>query len=189
MRLSGLQFEFGENSSFEMKAYLDNVIVCGRVRNDLEETQMTAVQQIVDAAERGQLSIVTSRESWREQDRTRDANLRSKFEQDRPNVEAVRDDHRLLVVRAQYDNHGNWYGNSPILTEIVDETLLAALKKAGLKDADARHFMYAVHNGCDRFVTTDPHFLDRRPELQALGRGILIQRPSELVADLEKPAL
>jgi len=64
-----------------MKAYLDNVIVCGRVRNDLEETQMTAVQQIVDAAERGQLSIVTSCESWREQDRTRDANLRSKFEQ------------------------------------------------------------------------------------------------------------
>jgi hypothetical protein len=58
---------------------------------------------------------------------------------------------------------------------MVDEQLFASLKTAGLKDADARHFMYAVHNGCDRFVTTDPDFLDRRTQLQALGRGILIQ--------------
>jgi predicted nucleic acid-binding protein len=90
----------------------------------------------------------------------------------------------LLGVRAQYDNHGNWYANCPILTEIVDEPLFAALKAAGLKDADACHYMYAVHNGCDRFVTTDPHFFDRRPKLQALGRGMLIQQPSDLVAEL-----
>jgi predicted nucleic acid-binding protein len=149
-----------------MKAYLDNVIICGRVRNDLEPTEMTAVRQIESAAQCGQLNIVTSREAWREQDRTRDADLRSRFEQDRREVEVVREDHRMLGVRPQYDNHGDWFG------------------KAGLKDADARHFMYAVHNGCDRFVTTDPHFLDRRPQLQPLGRGILIQRPSDLVAEL-----
>jgi hypothetical protein len=39
---------------------------------------------------------------------------------------------------------------------MADEALLAAFKKAGLKDADARHLMYAVHSGCNRFVTTDP---------------------------------
>ena len=44
--------------------------------------------------------------------------------------------------------------------------------------------MYAVHNGCDRFVTTDPDFLDRRLELEALGKGILTRRPSELAAEL-----
>jgi hypothetical protein len=168
-----------------MKVYLDNNIVCGRVRDDLEPTEMTAVRKIEAAAERGQLNIVTSREAWREQDRTRDADVRSQFEQDRRNVEVVRDDHRMLGARANYDNHGNWYGTSPILTEIVDEQLFTALKTEGLEDADARHFMYAVQNGCDRFVTTDHHFLkDRRPRLEALGRGILIQRPSDLVAEL-----
>jgi hypothetical protein len=57
----------------------------------------------------------------------------------------------MLGSRALYDNHGNWHGNAPILTEVVDKKLLTALKSAGLKDADARHFMYAVHNECDRF--------------------------------------
>ena len=72
-----------------------------------------------------------------------------------------------------------------VSAEIVDEELFTALKTEGLKDADARHFMYAVQNGCDRFVTGDHHFLkDRQPRLEALGRGMLIQRPSGLVAEL-----
>jgi hypothetical protein len=67
-----------------MKVYLDNVIVCGRVRSDLETGEMTAVRQIEDAYKAGKLEIVTSREAWREQDRTQDKNLRLEFEQDRP---------------------------------------------------------------------------------------------------------
>jgi hypothetical protein len=169
-----------------MKAYLDNNIVSGMVRGDLvEPTEMTAVRQIEAAAQRDQLSVVTSRETGREQDRTRDAGVRAQLQQERGKVELVREDHLMLGARAQYDSRGNWYANCPILTEMVDDQLFAALKTAGLKDdADARHFMYAVHNGCDRFVTTDRHFLERRTKLQALGRGILIQNPSDLVAEL-----
>ena len=145
-----------------MKAYLDNVIVSGMVRSDIDPPmEMTAVQQIQAAAQRGELSIVTSHEAWREQDRTPDPGLREQFQQERNKVELVREDHLMLGARAQYDGRGNWYANCPILTEMVDEKLFAALKTAGLKDADARHFMYAVHNGCDRFVTTDRHFVDR----------------------------
>jgi hypothetical protein len=168
-----------------VKVYLDNNIVSGRVCDDLEPAEMAAVRKIEAAAQRGELIVVTSREAWREQDRTRDADLRSQLEQDRANVEVVREDHRMLGARANYDNHGNWYGTSPILTEIVDEELFAALMKEGLKDADARHFMYAVQNACDRFLTNDHHFLkDRRPRLEALGRGMLIRRPSDLVGEL-----
>jgi predicted nucleic acid-binding protein len=168
----------------EIKAYLDNVIVCGIVRGDLASTQMAAVQEIEAAAKRGQLNIVTSREAWREQDRTQNADLRSEFENERASVPIVQDDHRMLGSRAQCDSHGQWYATCPILTEVVDDALFAASKRAGLKDADARHFMYAVHNGCNRFVTTDPHFLDRLPQLHALSRGMLIQRPSDLAAEL-----
>jgi hypothetical protein len=44
--------------------------------------------------------------------------------------------------------------------------------------------MYAVHNRCDRFVTTDPHFLDRRATLEGSCRGLRIVRPSELSNEL-----
>jgi hypothetical protein len=165
-----------------VKIYLDNNIVSGMSRGDLEPTEMDAVRQIEAAAARGELEIVTSRETWREQDRTRDPAVRSQLEEDRENVPIVSHDHVMLGSTARYDSHGNWYGNSPILTEVVDQKLFAALKSAGLKDPDARHFMYAVRSGCDRFVTTDPDFLDRLLDLEALGEGILIQRPSELAA-------
>jgi predicted nucleic acid-binding protein len=167
-----------------LKTYLDNVIVCGRVRSDLKPAEMAAVRQIEEAAKRGELTIVTSREAWREQDRTPNEASRARFTQDRDNVPVVRDDHRMLGSRANYDNHGQWYGTSPILTEIVDEPLFAAARKAGLEEGDARHFMYAVHNGCDRFATADRDFLNRRPQLEAFGRGMLIKRPSELVTEL-----
>jgi len=171
-----------------VKIYLDNVIVSGMSRGDLKPpTEMDAVRQIEAADQRGESGIVTSSETRREQDRTRDLTVRAQFEQDREKVPLVPLDHVLLITRAVYDNQGNWCGNAPMLTEVVDKELFDALKSAGLEDADARHLMFAVHNGCDRFVTLDPHFLDRRVPLQALGRGILIQRPSELVAELSPP--
>jgi predicted nucleic acid-binding protein len=166
-----------------MKVYLDNNIVCGRVRADLEAPELAAVRQIEHRWTNGELEVVTSRESWREQDRTKDKNLRSRFEEDRPNVPIVPHDHRLLGIRAQFG--GGWFANCPILTKVVDDALLVDLKAAGLTDdADARHLMYAVHNGCDRFVTTDPHFLDRRPALEKSCRGLRVVKPSELATEL-----
>jgi hypothetical protein len=62
--------------------------------------------------------------------------------------------------------------------------LFKSLTAAGLKDADARHLMYATGNGCDRFVTTDPHFTSRLPQLESLCQGLKIVTPSELAAEL-----
>jgi hypothetical protein len=63
-----------------LKVHLDNVIVCGRVRSDLDPREMSAVRQIEDAFKAGTLELVTSREAWREQDRAQDKNLRLAFE-------------------------------------------------------------------------------------------------------------
>jgi predicted nucleic acid-binding protein len=154
------------------------------VRSDLEADEMMAVRQIEDAFKAGKLELVTSREAWREQDRAQDKNLRLAFELDRTNVPVVLDDHRLIGFHHQQDHLGGFTTN-PIVTEVVDDALLAAFTAAGLKDtADARHLMYAVHNKCNRFVTTDPHFLTRRAELMRLTRGLLIQKPTELSAEI-----
>jgi hypothetical protein len=69
-------------------------------------------------------------------------------------------------------------------TDIVDEALFADLKGIGLSDSDAKHLMYAFTNACDRFVTLDPDFLDRRASLDARCQSLRIVRPSELAAEL-----
>ncbi len=166
------------------KAYLDNNILSGRVSSDLPEIEMAALRRIERARTNGQLEVVTSRESHREQDRAKDETLRLELERDRPNISVVSDDHLLLGIRPLFDQRGNFFGNSPILTEEVDAGLLATFKEAGLKDADARHLMYAVHNGCDRFVTMDTDFLKRKPALEKSCRGLRIVKPSELETEL-----
>jgi predicted nucleic acid-binding protein len=167
-----------------MKVYLDTNIVSGRVQSDLAATEMTAVQKIERAWKNGLLDVVTSRETHREQDRAKDPNVRSALERDRRNVPVVAEDHRLLGIRAHFDPGGGFFANSPILTEVVDETLLAGFKAAGLKDADARHLMYAVHNACNRFVTLDSDFLNRRLALEKSCGGLRIVKPSELAREL-----
>jgi hypothetical protein len=166
-----------------MRVYLDNVIVSGRVRGDLRSDQMTAVQKLVAADKAGQINFVTSKETEREQNRTTDPAIRSKLQADRSNVPLVEKQDRLLSFHFQQDQLGGFV-TYPLISDIVDEELFANLRKEGLEEADARHLMYAISNGCDRFITTDPHFIDRRERLKALCGSLIIQAPSELAAEL-----
>ena len=167
-----------------MKVYLDNVAASGRVTGDLAPNEeMLALREIEDAHRDGSITMVTSRESWREQDRTNDPPKRAKLEASRGEVSVVERDHVVLG----FSNIEGFYGTTvvnPIVTDIVDESLFAKLKTAGLEDADARHLMYAVTNECERFVTLDPDFLNCRTALQALCPSIQILTPSALAAEL-----
>jgi hypothetical protein len=166
-----------------LTAYLDNVIVCGSIQADLDAIEMAAVRQIELAAKEGRIQLLTSREAWREQDRTRNQEQRSRLQGSRDDIPVVQDDHRLIGFHHQEGRYGT-VSVCPILTELVDGVLFAAFKNVGLKDGDARHLMYAVHNRCERFVTTDPDFLDRLTILEPLVRGSLILKPSALQAEL-----
>jgi hypothetical protein len=171
-----------------MKVYLDNMIACAMTRGDLRPAaEMTAVRKIMAASKSSRLEIacdlVTSRETWREQERTENQALRSQFEQDRPKIPVVAADHQLIGFHNSQDHLGG-FCVCPIITDIVDESLFRDLKQADLKEADARHLMYAVCNGCDRFVTLDDDFLDRLASLHSLCRGLKICRPTELEAEL-----
>jgi hypothetical protein len=77
---------------------------------------------------------------------------------------------------------------NPIVSDVVDEALFNDLKTLGLRAPDARHLMYAAANDCDRFVTLDGHFLDRRSLLEARCPSIRVVRPSELAAELRRAA-
>jgi len=167
-----------------MRVYLDNVAASGRVVGDLAPAaEMEAVREIERAHSTGTIKRVTSRESWREQERTEDPVKRAKLEAARGEVSVVATDHVVLGFSNLSTPQGTTAVN-PMVTDIVDEALFNDLKSIGLHDSDARHLMYAVANACDRFVTLDPHFLDRRAALEARCPSLRIVRPSELAAEL-----
>ncbi len=166
-----------------MKAYLDNVIASGRVLQDLPGNEMEALRGLEALAAAGELEPVTSREAWREQEKTRDPARRAKLEAARPEISTVQQDHKLLGSNTVYDSFGGFV-TSPLLTEIVDEQLFADLTGLGLKAADARHLMYATTNGCDCFVTLDPDFLARRAALETRCLTVRIMKPTELTEEL-----
>ena len=169
-----------------MKVYLDNVITSGMVLSDLQPAdEMNAVCTIEQLASQGALDACTSRESWREQDRTRDPAKRAMLEQARPDVPVVHKDHEVVGFSYLQDQYGGFISN-PLITDIIDDVLFNDLRSQGLDHEDARHLMYAVCNGCERFVTLDPDFLTRRVGLEARCKAIRIVKPSELVVELQQ---
>jgi hypothetical protein len=166
-----------------MRVYVDNVVASGRVTGDLPPAEMEALQEIDRAHDAGRIKRVTSRESWREQDRTRDSAKRAKLEEARCEVSVVATDHVVLGFSHHQDQYGGFIAN-PLVTDVVDEPLFADLKSIGLQDADARHLMYAVTNDCQRFLTLDPDFIDRRSALRARCPSIQIVTLLELAEEL-----
>ena len=169
-----------------MKVYLDNVIVSALVRDDLASSdEQRALKLLQEHLNFGKLEIVTSRESWREQDRTRCEKTREELRSSRDKTPVVSGDHKLLGFNS-VDLGYRGFISSPLITDIVDEAMFAELRAVGLKSGDARHLMYALCNGCVCFVTTDPDFLNRRLAIEAAYPKIRIMKPSEMLEEIEK---
>jgi predicted nucleic acid-binding protein len=170
-----------------MRVYYDNVVASARVSEDLPEAEMAALREIEAAHRAGTIKRVTSRESWREQERTRDPARRSQLEAARDLVSVVQADHRVIGFE-NLDGPFGTIATNPIMSDVVDESMFADLTAFGLQSADARHFMYAAANNCQRFVTLDPHFLDRRSLLESRCPSLRVVKPSELAEELRRTA-
>jgi hypothetical protein len=165
-----------------LKVYFDNVILSATVMPDQSTGEMVAIEKLVAAFADGRIDIETSRLAWDEQDKAK-GTIKSKLLAARERFPIVPNDTKLSGINTIYYEGG--FMSAPRLTGIMDEALHATFRAAGLKERDAQHLMYAVLDGCDRFITTDPHFLkNRRPTLEASCRGLLIRQPSELVSEL-----
>src|SRR5918993_4821438 len=123
------------------RVYLDNVITSGRVTKDLESrvdpNAMESVDQIFQLHDEGRIQIVSSRQSHREQERTKNPQVRAALLAHRDAVPLVETDHRLLGF-SHVDYGALGFTSSPMITDIIDEQLFAKLKAAGLSDGDAK---------------------------------------------------
>ena len=165
-----------------MKIYFDNVIVSATVRPDQSTGEMAAIEKLVAAFADGKIDVETSRLAWDEQDKAK-GTIKAELLSARERFPIVPNDTKLLGASTIYYEGG--FMSAPRLTGIMDEDLYKTFRAAGLEERDAQHLMYAVHDRCDRFVTTDGDFLkSRRPTLEASCRGLLIRRPSELGPEL-----
>jgi hypothetical protein len=166
-----------------LKVYLDTVIVSAAVVSDLPAGVMADVEKLVAAFTGGKIDVETSRLTWDEQDKAK-GTIKSKLLAARERFPVVPDDTKLLGINTTYYEGG--FMSARRLTGIMDEALYETFRAAGLEERDAQHLMYAVHDRCDRFVTTDSHFLkNRRPASEASSKGLLIRQPSELVSELK----
>jgi len=166
-----------------MRVYLDNVLVSGRVLGDLPEDEMQALDELERAHKKGRIKMVTSRETWREQERTKDDETRALLKDARDELSVVQSDHKVLGMNEVRGPRGT-IAVSPLVTDIPDEALFADLRGLGLDEGDAKHLMYAVINDCVRFATLDHDFFDLRPALEARCQSLTIVKPSDLASEL-----
>src|SRR5262245_33064897 len=174
-----------------MKVYLDNVVESGRILGDLvPDVEMDAVRKIVEADRANIIELATSRESWREQERTNDPVKRAKLKAARCDIATVARDHTVLGHHSQMGMLGTTVVG-PLATDIVDNALYADLidmlrleAADERRRADPRHLVYAATNACVRFVTLDRGLLSQRTALDARCKPLRIVKPSELVAEL-----
>lgn len=171
-----------------MKVYLDNMFVCKIIKPDLV---LPDEQKALDKLRKNPLlEIVTSRESWREQEKTRYQSIRDQYRQNRDKIPVALNDHKVLGFSSQ-DYQYRGFITSPLVTDIIDEKIFNDAKELlkGKKknvENDARHIMYALCNNCERFVTTDFDFIDNRNEIEKRFPEIRIVKPSELLKELDK---
>jgi hypothetical protein len=164
-----------------LTAYFDHIIVSGRIREDMAQSEREAVQHLIAAQESGGLHILTARDYWPEQLPPDPRRLAAGLP-DRTNLPPVHDNHGLVRLEHSRDGRGALVA-TPLPAQLVDVPLFAKLANTGLEPACARHLMNAVANRCDRFVTLNASLRHDMPWL-ALCRGLIMVTPSALAAEI-----
>ena len=168
------------------RVYVDNVITSGWILKDLKPPEeMTAVEHLYALHDAGTIKRVTSKMSGIEQARTTDLDKRAALAAKADLVSVVQNDHRLLGFGSlDYGSRG--FIAYPLMDDIVDPPWFERLTKgAGLKDADAKHVMYAVANECQYFVTFDTRdLLPKRSVIESICSQLKVMTPTEAVAAL-----
>ena len=163
--------------------------------NKNKPKELAALESLLKLRESGKCLMFRSRVVRAELETTNGTEQGSKLQGDYEALDQIPQDERPLGSFNITDHMGGCIIN-PIVSDYLDEPLYRELLQRGLSDKDAHHITQAVSNNCDvfltrdvktiinRFVTTDPHFLDRRLALEGLCRGLRIVKPSELSTEL-----
>jgi hypothetical protein len=96
---------------------------------------MAAVEALLKAEAEGKVEIVTSRETWREQDKAANPTVRAQLAQARGEIPVASNDHKLVGIHNQMDRLGT-VSATPIISDIIDNALhpvLQAIQASALR--------------------------------------------------------
>lgn len=165
-----------------MRVYFDNDVASAISRRDWDTAEQDAIDRLLEWNRAGRIVLGSSRQSAREMERAplqHQAQLKTGLS----GLNISTDDHRVLGFYSLTDQLGGFVSN-PMVTDVVNESLYSDLTSYGLKADDAKHLMYAVHQGFQRFLTCDRGILNRRAAIENRCSTLKVQKPSEFVAEL-----
>jgi hypothetical protein len=166
-----------------IRVYLDNDVTSAITQRDQKDpAEAAAIDRLLEWSD-SKVELATSRQSPREMERA-PVGYQAGLKAGLSGLQIAVNDHQVLGSFNLSDPYGGCVCN-PIVTDVVDDALYSGLISTGLRPDDAKHLMYAVHNGYQRFLTWDKHFLSRKAELATLCPSIDIQKPSEFVAAMQ----
>ena len=121
--------------------------------------------------------------------KTPDEGKRSRLVGQHADRQPVPKDAKLLGFRVQIDRYTCL--NSPMISDVQDETVRAELMTRGLEQRDAEHITQAVCNDCDVFLTRDSRTIIKRhrPWLEQRFPNLIVRLPSELERNLATSAV
>ena len=168
------------------RVYLETSVVTAMVKRDQSAEEMTALDWILENAQQHNLTLVTSRESIREIERTSDEQTRETLKSVYSRVKVVEDDHIVLGSSTYADQ---WTCiTTPLVSDVVAKDVFDKLGTIRLKGSDQKHLMYAIHNKCDVFLTFDRNdFInrDRRAQIESSYTSIKVRTPKELRSGID----
>jgi hypothetical protein len=71
------------------------------------------------------------------------------------------------------------------MSDAMNEETYKKLRQIGLKKYDALHLEVALATSCNRFVTTDPDFIDRKAAIESAFPCVGVTKPSELLRETQ----
>jgi hypothetical protein len=167
-----------------LSVYLDNMIACAITERDLEAGEQKSLDELVVIEKRRDtIRFQVSLEAQREVERTRDQEKRKRLKAGISQIDNVQESSKLLGFNAQ-DLGCYGFISSPCMSDVLDPAVFAQLAAFGFERSDAIHFVNAVANKCDVFLTTDTRFMLFCPKLEHLYQQIIIRKPSELLSEL-----
>src|SRR5215470_13218957 len=147
-----------------LRVYFDNDVVSPISRRDWDNSELDAIDRLLDAKRTSTIVLGASRQSLREIERA-PSQYQAKLKTGLSELILAENDHIVLGFNSHTDQYGGYICN-PMVSDIIDEQMYSAFLASGLKEDDAKHLMYAVHNGYQRFLTCDNGILSRRIGLE-----------------------
>jgi len=171
-----------------IRVYLDNNLLGPNAEDYKDEADALRRIEAGRSGERWLLEWVVSRRTANELEKTRDVVRREALRAAYTAATILEDDH---TVKGFNDiDLGRWgYISNPMVADVPDEGLFAALREMGLDVMDARHLTVAIHNDCDVFLTMDGVLLKQRASITARYPRIDVLTPSQLWERLNREAI